>query len=504
MPPVRSENGSECPLLSLAVPNGGGAALDSQTGSAPARNGAICGDDLGAMCGACPYSSTSQRARNELDGNGDADGDGDGGGGGSDGSSGGGGGGGSGGDGVGDSQCPSNYFLGYFSDTWKLADLAKSLKKGHSDWRGRFLLRGLFWAVPLLLIVLVPQFAALTSGPRDLTRLVDFPRGVRAGGEGDVMPEIETESGTVTETATQTVTKAVTETVTEPSAAAARDVAEEEHKNAEGGVGKQEGLAASGTAAEGGVGDMAEEGDAEGGAGDMAEEGDAYVHAGEDARVAENEDTGNAENEGKNEDVDKNGGGRTEGRGNPEKGSEKDESGPERESPAREPGEASSREISESNQATGNQERANDASPPNENAANRSNSESETKGASDADELMAELEQRTLGDVEPLDSPRVLEYLRINPRLTWETEWLPVRREDYFRPGEKYYFVTGQRDFCAGIRHFHRSLSCKIAEAAFLNRTLVLDMGLCVNGLHSGGSASVHGLHYYYDLPSLK
>ncbi|CAI7898212.1 unnamed protein product [Closterium sp. NIES-54] len=420
------------------------------------------------MCGASAYASTALRAREALECNekydDDGDGDGDGG---SDG-------GGSGDARVSDGQCPSNSFLGeYYSDSWKLADVALFCKKNHSDWRGS-LLRGLFWAVPLLLLVLVPQFAALTSGPRDLTRLVDFPRGVRLGGEGNVMVEIETESGTVTETLTETAAESVTETVTE---AEGDEVGVAEEGGAYVPVGKDAGV---------------------------AENGDGGVAENEDAGIAENAEAGVAENE--DEDVDKNGGRQSEEHGNPEKKLGGDEAELQREPPAVESGKTSSREVSEPNQAIGNHdaERANDASLRNENAANRATSEVEAQIDSDTDELKAEIKQRTLGDVERIDSPRVLKYLHANPRLTWETEWLPVRREDYFRPGEKYYFVTGQRDFCAGIRHFHRSLSCKIAEAAFLNRTLVLDMGLCINGMHNGGTASVHGLHYYYDLPSLR
>ncbi|CAI5992038.1 unnamed protein product [Closterium sp. NIES-64] len=40
-------------------------------------------------------------------------------------------------------------------------------------------------------------------------------------------------------------------------------------------------------------------------------------------------------------------------------------------------------------------------------------------------------------------------------------------------------------------------------EAAVLNRTLVLDMGLCINGLHNEGKFQVNPIHVYYDLASL-
>ncbi|CAI7851932.1 unnamed protein product [Closterium sp. NIES-53] len=112
----------------------------------------------------------------------------------------------------------------------------------------------------------------------------------------------------------------------------------------------------------------------------------------------------------------------------------------------------------------------------------------------------------------PLDSPEVQKLLQprgmvLLPRSGhskwWETRWLPVSRQDFFDPNGRYLFVTGHRDFCAGIRHFHRSLSCRIAEAAVLNRTLVLDMELCINGLHNEGKFQVNPIHVYYDLASL-
>ncbi|CAI5494982.1 unnamed protein product [Closterium sp. Naga37s-1] len=112
----------------------------------------------------------------------------------------------------------------------------------------------------------------------------------------------------------------------------------------------------------------------------------------------------------------------------------------------------------------------------------------------------------------PLDSPEVQKLLRPLGRVLlpgsghskwWETRWLPVSRQEFFDPNGRYLFVTGHRDFCAGIRHFHRSLSCRIAEAAVLNRTLVLDMGLCINGLHNEGKFQINPIHVYYDLASL-
>ncbi|GJP43020.1 hypothetical protein CLOM_g2526 [Closterium sp. NIES-68] len=88
--------------------------------------------------------------------------------------------------------------------------------------------------------------------------------------------------------------------------------------------------------------------------------------------------------------------------------------------------------------------------------------------------------------------------------VLWETPWLPVSRQDYFRPDGKYLFVTGSRDYCAGVKHFHLSLTCLIAEAAYLNRTLILDMTQCVNAWHSGGGHHIRSIHVYYDLDSLR
>ncbi|CAI5992032.1 unnamed protein product [Closterium sp. NIES-64] len=88
--------------------------------------------------------------------------------------------------------------------------------------------------------------------------------------------------------------------------------------------------------------------------------------------------------------------------------------------------------------------------------------------------------------------------------VLWETPWLPVSRQDYFRPDGRYLFITGSRDYCAGVKHFHLSLTCLIAEAAYLNRTLILDMTQCVNAWHSGGMHHIRSIHVYYDLDSLR
>ncbi|CAI7784765.1 unnamed protein product [Closterium sp. NIES-53] len=88
--------------------------------------------------------------------------------------------------------------------------------------------------------------------------------------------------------------------------------------------------------------------------------------------------------------------------------------------------------------------------------------------------------------------------------VLWETPWLPVSRQDYFRPDGRYLFITGSRDYCAGVKHFHLSLTCLIAEAAYLNRTLILDMTQCVNAWHSGGIHHIRSIHVYYDLDSLR
>ncbi|CAI5525181.1 unnamed protein product, partial [Closterium sp. Naga37s-1] len=89
--------------------------------------------------------------------------------------------------------------------------------------------------------------------------------------------------------------------------------------------------------------------------------------------------------------------------------------------------------------------------------------------------------------------------------LVWETSWLGVTKEQYLISGAKYLYVPTAGDLCMGMGHFKWSLVCRLSEAAFLNRTLVLDTMVCLNGAHNNeGYGLVRPLYAYFDLHELK
>ncbi|CAI5988265.1 unnamed protein product [Closterium sp. NIES-64] len=89
--------------------------------------------------------------------------------------------------------------------------------------------------------------------------------------------------------------------------------------------------------------------------------------------------------------------------------------------------------------------------------------------------------------------------------LVWETPWLGVTKEEYLISGTKYLYVPTAGDLCMGMGHFKWSLVCRLSEAAFLNRTLVLDTMVCLNGAHTNeGYGLVRPLYAYFDLHELK
>ncbi|CAI5495012.1 unnamed protein product [Closterium sp. Naga37s-1] len=57
---------------------------------------------------------------------------------------------------------------------------------------------------------------------------------------------------------------------------------------------------------------------------------------------------------------------------------------------------------------------------------------------------------------------------------------------------------------CAGVKHFRTSLSCRIKEARYLNRTLVLDMRVCLNQVHNNGKFVYKAIYEHIDLSSFE
>jgi len=71
-----------------------------------------------------------------------------------------------------------------------------------------------------------------------------------------------------------------------------------------------------------------------------------------------------------------------------------------------------------------------------------------------------------------------------------------------FGAGRAYYWAIGSGDKCAGEFHFTDSLDCVAAEAAHLNRTLVLDPEVCLHPDHRRAPLARQPLAAYYDLPA--
>ncbi|CAI7915915.1 unnamed protein product [Closterium sp. NIES-53] len=112
--------------------------------------------------------------------------------------------------------------------------------------------------------------------------------------------------------------------------------------------------------------------------------------------------------------------------------------------------------------------------------------------------------EKATAKISSLDDPLVIQQLDVGHKVKWETEWLPVSRAEYFHPDRKYLFVTGNRDMCAGVKHFRTSLSCRIKEARYLNRTLVLDMRVCLNQVHNNGKFVYKAIYEHIDLSSIE
>ncbi|KAJ6852386.1 uncharacterized protein M6B38_255435 [Iris pallida] len=80
-----------------------------------------------------------------------------------------------------------------------------------------------------------------------------------------------------------------------------------------------------------------------------------------------------------------------------------------------------------------------------------------------------------------------------------------VGSESDFRKGRYLYYTRGG-DHCKGMNQFVWSFLCGLGEAAFLNRTFVMDLNLCLNGAHTSSGRDEEGkdFRYYFDFEHLK
>ncbi|KAJ6846727.1 uncharacterized protein M6B38_282970 [Iris pallida] len=77
--------------------------------------------------------------------------------------------------------------------------------------------------------------------------------------------------------------------------------------------------------------------------------------------------------------------------------------------------------------------------------------------------------------------------------------------EEAFRKGRYLYYARGG-DHCKGMNQFIWSFLCGLGEASFLNRTFVMDLGVCLNGGHTASGRDEDGkdFRYYFDFEHLK
>ncbi|GAB4855997.1 hypothetical protein Ancab_024636 [Ancistrocladus abbreviatus] len=80
-----------------------------------------------------------------------------------------------------------------------------------------------------------------------------------------------------------------------------------------------------------------------------------------------------------------------------------------------------------------------------------------------------------------------------------------VESEGDFRLG-KYLFYKGGGDRCKSMNHYMWSFLCALGEAQYLNRTLVMDLSLCLSSMYTKSGRDEEGkdFRFYFDFEHLK
>ncbi|VFQ90890.1 unnamed protein product [Cuscuta campestris] len=80
-----------------------------------------------------------------------------------------------------------------------------------------------------------------------------------------------------------------------------------------------------------------------------------------------------------------------------------------------------------------------------------------------------------------------------------------VESESSFRRG-KYLFYSGGGDRCKSMNHYLWSFMCALGEAQYLNRTLVMDLSICLNKMYTSSGQDEEGkdFRFYFDFEHLK
>ncbi|KAK2647861.1 hypothetical protein Ddye_015350 [Dipteronia dyeriana] len=83
---------------------------------------------------------------------------------------------------------------------------------------------------------------------------------------------------------------------------------------------------------------------------------------------------------------------------------------------------------------------------------------------------------------------------------------LPVVLSEKSFSREKYLIYMGGGDRCKSMSHYMWSFLCALGEAQYLNRTLVMDLTICLNSMYSSSNQDEEGkdFRFYFDFEHLK
>ncbi|XP_074586607.1 uncharacterized protein LOC141842295 [Curcuma longa] len=83
---------------------------------------------------------------------------------------------------------------------------------------------------------------------------------------------------------------------------------------------------------------------------------------------------------------------------------------------------------------------------------------------------------------------------------------LPVIESESTFSAGKYLVYVGGGDRCKSMNHYLWSFLCALGEAQYLNRTLVMDLNICLSSIYTGTGEDADGkdFRYYFDFEHLK
>ncbi|MQL94092.1 hypothetical protein Taro_026735 [Colocasia esculenta] len=83
---------------------------------------------------------------------------------------------------------------------------------------------------------------------------------------------------------------------------------------------------------------------------------------------------------------------------------------------------------------------------------------------------------------------------------------LPVIESESSFSSGKYLIYKGGGDWCKGMDHYLWSFLCALGEAQYLNRTLVMDLSICLSSMYSSSNQNEEGkdFRFYFDFEHLK